>query len=291
MTNNEISNYNGLEVTLTARNFHRLSFLAGYDYSHALTEEPGTGYGLASPQNNLNPMGDYGPTNFDLRHHFSFTPSYTLPSRKSPLQLLEGWSVQSAVLMTSGLPWNASTKKNLSGSNEQKDRWDFFGNPSDFTQTSNVIPFYAGTARSRASTLSEHAGRAYRSRGYRHDYGDATRRQSGTYGCYLQGSSVMIAPPANTFGTASRNMFRGPDYIDWDFSLFKNIKFTERFTAQFRAEAFNILNHKILYQGSSNPNSPSAFGCACETPDQAQTNPVLGLGGARNLQFGLKLMF
>ena len=101
----------------------------------------------------------------------------------------------------------------------------------------------------------------------------------------------MIAPPANTFGTASRNEFRGPDYIDWDFSLFKNIKFTERLTAQFRAEAFNILNHKILYQGSGNPNSPAAFGCACETPDQAQTNPVLGLGGARNLQLGLKLMF
>ena len=140
MQDNEISNYNGLEVTLTARSFHRLSFLAGYDFSHALTEEPGTGYGLASPQNNLNPMADYGPTNFDVRHHFSFTPSYILPSKKSRFQLLEGWSVQSAILATSGLPWNASTKKNLSGSNEQKDRWDFFGNPSDFTQTSNVIP-------------------------------------------------------------------------------------------------------------------------------------------------------
>ena len=111
------------------------------------------------------------------------------------------------------------------------------------------------------------------------------------YGCYMQGGSVMIAPPANTFGTASRNEFRGPDYIDWDFSLFKNIKFTERLTAQFRAEAFNILNHKILYQGTTNPNSTASFGCACETPDQAQTNPVLGLGGARNLQLGLKLMF
>ena len=86
-------------------------------------------------------------------------------------------------------------------------------------------------------------------------------------------------------------MFRGPGYIDWDFSLFKNMKFKERLTAQFRAEAFNILNHKILYQGTANPATTSAFGCACETPDQAQTNPVLGLGGARNLQLGLKLMF
>ena len=146
-TNNEISNYDGLEATITARNFHGLSFLAGYSYSHALTEEPGTGYGLASPQNNLNPMADYGPTNFDQRHHFSFTPSYTIPGRKAPLQLLEGWSVQSAVLMTTGLPWNASTTKNLSGSNEKKDRWDFFGNPSDFTQTDTPIPFYGATSR------------------------------------------------------------------------------------------------------------------------------------------------
>jgi hypothetical protein len=111
------------------------------------------------------------------------------------------------------------------------------------------------------------------------------------YGCYAQGNSVMLPPPPNTFGTVSRNEFRGPDYVDWDFSLFKNIKFTERLTAQFRAEAFNILNHKILYQGTTNPSTTASFGCACETPDQAQTNPVLGLGGARNIQLGLKLLF
>ena len=56
-------------------------------------------------------------------------------------------------------------------------------------------------------------------------------------------------------------------------------------------EAYNILNHKILYQGTTDPSKTASFGCACETPDQAQTNPVLGLGGARNLQLGLKLMF
>jgi hypothetical protein len=281
MQDNEISNYNGVEVTLTARNFHRLSFLAGYDFSHALTEEPGTGYGLASPQDNLNPMGDYGPTNFDVRHHFTFAPSYILPSKKSPLQLLEGWSVQSAILVTSGLPWNASTKKNLSGSNEQKDRWDFFGNPSDFTQTSEVIPFYSNVATMPAQCLTD-----------ANLIGTAGPGGSlSKYGCYMQGNSVMIAPPANTFGTASRNMFRGPDYVDWDFSLFKNTKIKEWLTAQFRVEAYNILNHKILYQGSTNPNSPASFGCACETPDQAQTNPVLGIGGARNIQLGLKLLF
>ena len=297
MTNTEFSNYNGLEITLTARNFHGLSFLAGYDLSKALTEEPGTGYGLASPQNNLNPMGDYGPTNFDVRDHFSFTPSYTLPSRKAPLQLLEGWSIQSAILMTSGLPWNASTSKNLSGSTEKKDRWDFFGNPSDFTQTDHVIPFYAGTVTTpgppSVTVFNPNMPAACITQATAVGSYDPANPLAGTlasFGCYMQGSSVMIAPPNNTFGNVTRNMFRGPNYIDWDFSVFKNIKFGEKLTAQFRWEAYNFINHKILYQGNTNPNG-SGFGCACETPDQAQTNPVLGLGGARNMQFGLKLMF
>jgi hypothetical protein len=30
------SNYNGLQVTLNARNYHGLSMVAGYTYSHAL---------------------------------------------------------------------------------------------------------------------------------------------------------------------------------------------------------------------------------------------------------------
>ncbi|MDQ1453794.1 MAG: hypothetical protein QOJ42_4770 [Acidobacteriaceae bacterium] len=30
------SNYNGLQMTLTARNYHRLTFVAGYTYSHSL---------------------------------------------------------------------------------------------------------------------------------------------------------------------------------------------------------------------------------------------------------------
>jgi hypothetical protein len=295
LQNNEVSNYDGLEATLTARNFHRLSFLAGYSFSHALTEEPGTGYGVAVAQNSLNPMADYGPTPFDVRHHFTFTPSYILPSKKSPLQLLEGWSVQSAILVTSGLPWNASTTTNLSGDLEKKDRWDFFGNPGDFTQTSQPIPFFPGTVKVSGATVfnPNMPASCITEATAIGTYSPAspTTGDLGKFGCYMQGSSVMIAPPPNTFGTATRNEFRGPDYVDWDFSLFKNEKIKEWLTAQFRVEAYNILNHKILYQGSTNPNSPTSFGCACETPDQAQTNPVLGVGGARNLQLGLKLLF
>ena len=101
----------------------------------------------------------------------------------------------------------------------------------------------------------------------------------------------MIAPAPGQFGTMARNLFYGPDFADWDFSIFKNWKLKERLTAQFRAEFFNILNHPI-YAAGLEPILPLAhFGCACETPDVAATNPVLGTGAARDIQLGLKLLF
>jgi len=107
----------------------------------------------------------------------------------------------------------------------------------------------------------------------------------------MQGSSVLIAPPPGTFGTMPRNLFRTPGFADWDFSIFKNMKFKERLTAQFRAEFFNIINHPIYAGTDANPSHTSTFGCACTTPDQNSTNPVLGTGGARAIQLGLKLLF
>ena len=105
---------------------------------------------------------------------------------------------------------------------------------------------------------------------------------------------MLIPPPLGTFGTAGRNIFRDNGFRDWDFSLFKNFKVKERLTAQFRAEFFNILNKTILANpGVASNSDPSGqpFGCGCETPDQAATNPILGTGGARAIQLGLKLLF
>jgi hypothetical protein len=283
-TDSEISNYNALEATLTARNFHRLSFLAGYTYSHALTEEPGTGYSIQQAQDPSNPMGDYGPTGFDIRHNFTFSPSYVLPSKKSPLHLLEGWSLQSAVLLHTGFAWTASTTTNISGTNEKKDRWDFFGNPSDFNQTTSTIPFYAG---SNIAAMPAACTQSAASIG-------TTATSLVSFGCFAQGSSALIAPPPNTFGTEGRGMFRGPGFANWDFSIFKNTPIKERLTAQFRAEFYNILNRANLSTGSgsiSNSSEGTTFAQANQTWDQASTNPVLGTGGARTIQLGLKLIF
>jgi hypothetical protein len=51
---------------------------------------------------------------------------------------------------------------------------------------------------------------------------------------------------ANLLGNSSRNQLTGPGLINFDMSLFKNMRFkriSEHFNAQFRVEVFNIFNH------------------------------------------------
>jgi hypothetical protein len=291
LTNVYTSNYNGLQTTLTGRGYHGLSFLIGYTYSHALDDSSSL-YNMSLPQNSLNFKQDYGNSDYDLRHHLSISLSYDIPGKKSWGQLLEGWRVNSAVVLQSGLPWTAiDTNDDVSQTGEFQDRWDFFGNPNDFKSGANPIPFFSGNKLNTPLPGQETSNSACNAKA--EALGAAAMASLNQFGCFAQGSSLLIPPPVGTFGTAGRNIFRDSGFRDWDFSLFKNWKVKERLTAQFRAEFFNILNKTILANpGVSGQNDPSGFVlCGCETPDQAATNPILGTGGARAIQLGLKLLF
>jgi hypothetical protein len=83
-------------------------------------------------------------------------------------------------------------------------------------------------------------------------------------------------------------------------SVTKSFKFKERLTAQFRAEFFNVLNGVTFanpYGGqgggaaSNDPSIGAGFACGCVTADVGGSNPVLGSGGPRAIQLGLKLLF
>jgi hypothetical protein len=89
-----------------------------------------------------------------------------------------------------------------------------------------------------------------------------------------------------------------PNYYNVDLSVSKDWKIKERLTAQFRVEFFNALNRADFAVPAANasgggvdPGAASQFGCACNTPDVQGNNPVLGSGGPRHIQFGLKLLF
>jgi hypothetical protein len=116
----------------------------------------------------------------------------------------------------------------------------------------------------------------------------------------MKGNSVLIPPPANTFGTMGRNIFPDSGFRNLDFSVAKNWRLGERMRAQFRAEFFNIFNHPNFANpyggqngyGNNDPvAAPTLFGCGCETPDVTAANPAIGSGGPRSIQLALKFSF
>jgi hypothetical protein len=306
ISNLDRSNYNSLQAILTQRISHGLSFVAGYTYGHGLDDASDeTSVAALVPLNSQTPGRLYGNSDFDIRHRFTLTTTYALPEIKSPGQILQGWSFNSVVTLQTGLPWGVSDGSNdFSGTGEifqavhsQNEQWDFFGNPADFTTVHGLtkynggvggVPFFSGSAIPAACT-SASAG-----------LGSLALASLTNSGCYVLGNSVLVPPPYGSYGTMGRNIFRDSGFRDWDFSVTKDWKFKERLTAQFRAEFFNFLNHPIFanpYGGLSggsglrDPSSGAGFGCGCVTPDVGAANPVLGTGGNRAMQLGLKLIF
>jgi hypothetical protein len=289
------SNYNGLQLTLTGRDYHGLSFLMGYTYSHALDNvganwDFGAGSGL--PMDSTRPMNEYGSSDFDIRNRFTLSLTYAIPGVKTWGQLLEGWQVNTIISVYGAQPWGPiDAGTDISGTGELVDRWNFFGNPGDFKPTiSTGTPYFAGTSNTAcaAKALALDGGAP-----------GANTASLNQFGCYAMGKSMMLPPPYGTFGTMGRNIFRDFGFRNVDFSAMKSFRFGERLNMQFRAEFFNLFNHPNFANpfggqngwGHNDPSVPGVFGCSCATPDVAASNPVIGSGGSRAVQLGLKFTF
>jgi hypothetical protein len=312
------STYEGLQTTLTARNYHGLEFVAGYTYSHAL-DDMSSNWVAFLPQDSTRPLLDHASGDEDIRHRFTFSITYTLPEKKTKSQLLEGWQINSIITMQSGQPWNINDQSNnFSGTTELSDRWNFFGNPSDFRSGGqDSLPLCTGPGAGGCS-YSTPAGPVLLSAAQSTGFWNAclahtnpgmlaslnTAIANGTGGCYvsLNGKSFLLPNAVGTFGTMGRNIFRDTGFHNVDLSLSKNFKLGERVKAQFRVEGFNIFNHPNFANPNgatsgygqaafADPSVVGTFGCGCATPDEAAFNPVLGSGSARAIQLGLKFIF
>jgi Carboxypeptidase regulatory-like domain/TonB dependent receptor len=106
-----------------------------------------------------------------------------------------------------------------------------------------------------------------------------------------------FATPAGEFGTAPRDLVRGPGTWQVDFGLGKHIPLTERASLDFRSEFFNIFNHPQLGppQATFNPANTTGFGSIISTVNlnTAIVNPItpVGSGTPREIQFALRLSF
>ncbi len=309
MANVYRSNYNGLQVTVNARNFHGLSMVSGYTYGHA-SDDVGAnwdfGYGSGLPQNSYNVGAEYANSDFDIRHRLTLSLTYAIPSRKGFGQMMEGWEINSITTLESPQHWGpidmgtdaaGTGALPVSPPATQPIRWSFYGKTSDFkSQNGAGISYFGGNN----SPSDPSANSACNAKALALDGGSpgAATESLAFFGCYAQGSSIMIPPPLGHFGNMGRNMFPDTGFRNFDFSLAKNFHFGEINRLQFRAEFFNIFNHPNFanpYGGQNgfglNDPSVQPFGCGCATPDVAAANPAVGSGGPRSIQLGAKFIF
>jgi len=314
LSNLNVSNYNGLQTTLTQRVSHGLSYTAAYTYSHAL-DNASANEGAGVPLDSTRPWLQYASSDFDVRHRFTLSLTYVLPGKESRGQLLKGWQINSIVALQTGQPWGPQDTSNdfsltgeVNNPTSSFERWDFVGKPSDFTSNQHPIPYCTGLGPDGSANggCTDQYGNNVPGSTASTMWGKCTAATStaalgnlNAYGCYVLGNSVLTPPAPGTYGNSGRNLFRDSGFRNWDLSVVKAWTFEERLTAQFRAEFFNILNHPNFanpYGGpngyaNNDPSTGSGFGCGCSTPDQAGTNPVLGSGSNRAVQLGLKLIF
>ncbi|HLG95109.1 MAG TPA: carboxypeptidase regulatory-like domain-containing protein [Bryobacteraceae bacterium] len=103
------SNYNALWLTVTKRLSKGLQLNGDYTWSKSLDDNSRTNNGAAAflPQNSYNLEGDYGPSDYDVRHRFAANAIYTLPFKGN--RFTEGWSISTIVQLQTGNPLNFHT--------------------------------------------------------------------------------------------------------------------------------------------------------------------------------------
>jgi hypothetical protein len=113
---------------------------------------------------------------------------------------------------------------------------------------------------------------------------------------YFQASPTVLAngesfgpymrPAAGTFGDIFRDSLNGPGLVNTDLSVAKTFRITERVSAQFRTDFFNLFNHPNL--GEPNSCVDCQNGTAGKITDIISTQDGSSM---RRLQFGFRFNF
>jgi len=279
-----ISNYNSLQVTLRKQMSHGLTFQGSYTWSKSMTDLT---VDSANSNNAGNLMQQYGPSYFNRPQRFILNYSWDIPTGKHngvAGKLLSGWNISGVTTIQNGAPMTfvdgtAGTAYGTQGT----------GTTSGFGR-SQMCP------GKTYADIPTPGGIESRLGGY-----------SGGPGYF--NTSAFCAPPAimpdgvtvttvaacptcaTLFGNTGSGILLGPGQFNFDASILKTTKITERTTLQFRAEFFNLMNHPQFANldpgsgtGGTVSSLPQPLNAGQGTFVNTSVNP-------RVIQLGLKVIF
>jgi Carboxypeptidase regulatory-like domain/TonB dependent receptor len=250
------SNYNSLQVSLNRQFSHNLAGQVNYTWSHCLDDGSfATSLEEFSPLllDSYNPKYDYGNCEFDVRQNLSANGLYSLPFKGN--RFVQGWELATIVGIHSGQPLDiAYPGVDAADPNYLGSQW---GSRPNYSGAAGCHPNHILDSRAPGSLITQ--------------WFDPS--------CYTPQAS-------GYFGNVIRDSIPGPGTVGFDFSIIKNTKITENLNMQFRAEAFNIINH--YNPGAPNTGFMSTEGALATGQSLASQAPVVT---PRQIQFAVKLDF
>ncbi len=232
-----LSTYHSLQFRVEKRLSRGMTFLSAYTFSKSLDNASSYGPSLgeaAFPQDSYNLRAEHGPSSFDARHRLAVSGLYELPFGKgrrwltgggAAAALFGGWSTSGILAAQAGRPFTVTRAIDQSGTGTiawaAADRPDLVADPF----VPGPVPANPDPACGR--TISQ-GGRA----------ADVVRDPSSWF------NACAFSAANGRFGNAGRNNLVGPRLVNLDLALLKDIPLSgETRRLQFRAEAFNLLNH------------------------------------------------
>ena len=235
------SNYHSLQARLQQNLRHGLAARISYTWSKSIDDASGffTSVGDPNyPQDSRHVNTERGLSSFDVRSRLSFGYSYDAPLGKG--RLLGGWQTFGVWTFQTGRPFTVALLPDLDNSNTGRSTLGFGANDRPNVLRNPELP---------------------------------QRSPEGWFD-----TQAFALPPFGSFGGAGRNILTGPGYGNVNASIVKNTALSERAALQFRAEAFNLLNH-------ANFDLPDVFfGSPTFGKIQSAQSP-------RRIQLGLKVLF
>jgi hypothetical protein len=209
-TNNSVSNYNSLQLSVQKRYTSGFEYNFNYTWSHMLDTIDSSGWGSSAGnlyyQNSYDPASNYGASNFDIRNAFKGSAIYDLPIGRGRRflnhndlvdEVIGGWQLAPTIIWTSGSPFTL-----------------IMASPDSFSQAGVQYPNQIGNPYLGHSTINSWFN-----------------------------ANAFAAPAPGTYGNNRRNNLYGPSYLLTNLALGKTFHVYERFNFEIRGEANNFINH------------------------------------------------
>lgn len=275
------SSYHSGVVELKKRYSNGLQLQSNYTWSKLLTDSPAdTGQTRFDAfLDNARKGLEKAPSDFDLRQVWKMNAIYDMPFGRGKMffngangvldRIIGGWQLSGIWSMQSGAPFSILSNR---GTFNRGGRSGFqtavstlsqgqLANLMNFSIASNGNVYWLNPSITDTTT-----GRAV---------GPDTQSEAAA----STFNQVLFNPGAGQVGNLGLNAFNGPMFMNLDMGLSKQTKITERVGLQLRADAFNLPNHPVFFEGNQEINSQQ-FGRITSTGNSS-----------RKLQFGARLTF